>query len=169
MFDKMYVGMASDERITELIRINNFRIDDDFNLEFAWNKQFLLVRIDSKYFLLPRSCILLYHNKVCDIISCLTLSTFASISSMPSGAVEIVISFIKELASLLIKLKTKYFHIVKAQEGLVIAETLKDEEEWVNTEFLTAVSRSVFENSGFDYMASTLRTLIQSAGHTYET
>lgn len=122
-----------------------------------------MIRIKHKYFLLPRSCNLLYHNKICDIISVIMLSTFASGTSMPENSVDLVISFIKHLVQLMIQHKSTFFKIINTLEGLGIGETLLETEEWLNNEFLEAIARHISSSTGFDYFSSELRTLLLSA------
>lgn len=131
-------------------------------LTLTWNAEILIVQIDGKQFILPRSVLLVYHNKACDIVSALLPSLCNKHGSYPDNAPQLVIQLLSEMCELLIKYRNKYFDIIEALEAMGVSETLIQHEQWQNTEFLTCIRNDLMEKTGFDYTGSNLQNILIS-------
>jgi len=114
--------------------------------------------------LLPRSYLLMIHNKIADVLSVLVLA-----SSYPTGTYgntevpEMTMKFIKECVRLAKKYKDKYFRIAKVLEALVIAETLVESEGASNKTFLKTIASDLEDDTGYDYIGSILQDILLEA------
>ncbi|AJG39067.1 polymerase [Wuchang Cockroach Virus 3] len=157
-----YRAMEEDEKLTSLYKINHASCPY-LPLKFVWSYTKLHIDYDGEYYVLPRPCILLIHNKICDLISVLSLSKYNAGVIYPANVSDTVRDFVSELARLVIKYEDKSFQILRVLEGLGIGETLIEIEQWKNTEFLTSIASELLEELGFDYMSSNVRSILLDA------
>lgn len=135
---------------------------DPFHLTLTWNAEIVIVQVDNKQFILPRSVLLMYHNKACDIVSVLLLTLCNKHGAYPENAPQIVIQLLREICDLLIRYRNKYFDIIKTVEAMGVSETLIKHEQWKNTEFLGCIRNDLVEKTGFDYTGSNLQNILVS-------
>lgn len=162
MFSSNYLLAAPDTYLNKVSNLCTYEISD-LDLTILWSESLLYIRLGDILYRAPRAVILLIHNKLCDLISVLTLATFSESSVMPINACESTIDFIRCLAKLIIQHKNNGFGILKVLEGLCIAETLLEEEDWYNSSFLDNIVKDLEEKCSFSYRGSDLQSLIKSA------
>lgn len=162
MFNPKYVTMKLFDYRKEMKRICHASIPMS-NTTFYWSESLLYIHINGQWFRQPRSVLLMYHNKICDLISVLLYASYSEDVDQPIGSFDATITFILEMAKLLIKYKNDAFHIFKVLEGLVTAETLITIEKWPNTEFLNNLITDLHKKTSFDYDKSSLKQIIIEA------
>lgn len=133
------------------------------NLKIAWSRSLCLVNLSGRQYVLPRSYILLIHNKLCDLISCLVLASYSTGTTQPSDALIRIRSFIETMIALILQYKNQYFEISKTIEALCYAETIRKVEAWKNVEFINELHHSLEDSLGFHYLSSDLCLLLRSA------
>lgn len=161
MFNQKLQKLTDDEYLVEICRLCTYKIPY-MEIEFIWSESLLYVYFDNKLYVQPRSVLLMYHNKICDLISVLLYSNYSSGNSLPIDAYQITCNFVSELCRILIKYKNDGFHILKVLEGLVIAETLPEIEEWENKEFMTNIVNDLRAKMKFDHEKSRIKSILMS-------
>lgn len=156
-----YRSMDNNKKLEEMLKVNHAYYKP-LGLQVVWSFTKCLIMIGSRHFLLPRPAILMVHNKICDLISVLVMAIYGENTCFPEDAYEYTLGYVKELCSLLLRYKTKAFDIFKCIEGLGIAETLVQVEEWKNTEFLNTLVDELYTSTRFDYPSSRLSSLLSS-------
>ena len=116
---------------------------------------------DQKWFL-PRSYLLLLHNKCADIISSLFYLKMNESGGLQSNACQIGETIIQELANLMICFGQDAFSITKTLEGLIAGEIISTEEKWDNQSLLEKIQADLAE-TGYTYKGSGLQMAIQAA------
>lgn len=116
---------------------------------FYWSESLCYIRIKDRLFCAPRCILLMFHNKVCDLLSVLILSMYGEKSSLCTDAPFHVIEFIKEMIALTYRFGNKSYSIFKVLEGIVIAETLVECERWVNQSFFENLCKDLFTGVKF--------------------
>lgn len=162
MFNPKFKHLPKEEFVKEMNTICKYRIDS-LNVTFHWSESVCYISLDGQIYMQPRAVLLMYHNKICDLISVLTYSHYSSGNSLPREGYDVTINFIKCMCEILIKYKNQGFSIFKVLEGLITAETLVDSEEWINNEFLENISNDLYNKTKFDYFGSKLRDIIREA------
>lgn len=150
-----------EERKKQLLSSNSFYITETSTL-FVWSHTLLCLKQESEWFILPKSVILMYHNKVCDLISVLTLAYYSEGVLYSDNWFSTFLTWIRELIHLLYRYKNRFFSIMKVLEGIVTAETLIVEEQWKNNEFLRCIVNDLYEETNYDYVGSNLQTILLS-------
>nr|QPL15312.1 RNA-dependent RNA polymerase [Orthopteran chu-related virus OKIAV152] len=157
-----YQRLNDNDKLNELLKINHATCPY-ISLSMVWSYTKCLLMISGKKYLLPRTFILLLHNKICDLISVLTLALYGEGTCYAEGSYTLTLDFVKELCRLILKYQNKAFDILKCLEGLGIAETLVEVENWRNTEFLDVLADDLYASTRFNYLASHLRALLTAA------
>jgi len=147
------------DKFKELISINH-RLYDPLQLKIVWSFSYALIQIgESIPFLVSKPYLLLMHNKCCDLISVLLYTQMARGNALQLDCDIITKKFVLELCKIVIKYKNKGTSILKELEGLCIAETLVNIEQWDNTEFLNTLIVDLKKNTKFQYAGSSLQVL----------
>nr|WAS28124.1 MAG: polymerase [Chuviridae sp.] len=129
----------------------------------AWSRHSAVLEYGGKCYFLPRSYLLLIHNKLCDTISVLMYCAACPEVIYNCDPGEFTLRFIKELAKLGDRYQQKFFSITKVLEGIVIGETLFREEGDANSAFLQHITDGLIESARYYYDGSTLQHLLQAA------
>lgn len=109
----------------------------ELNFMCTWSRKLCVIKLEDICYILPRSYLLLIHNKLCDYMSVLILTSMSSPNVYNvNSVIEIVADFMSELISYAIKYNQNFFHLSKVLEGLVIGETLVEIEGHKNRAFL---------------------------------
>lgn len=135
----------------------------DLGLKIAWSRRSCLISTPSHVVLLPRSYILLIHNKIMDI-----LSVFVYAACIPDSVYDVCLLrttevFIRQWMLLAMTLQQKFFHLSKVLEGICIGESLYEVEGDGNRQFLRTIEDGLLELTGFRYEGSMLCELIRTA------
>ncbi|DAZ90596.1 polymerase [Supella longipalpa mononega-like virus 2] len=155
-------GMDEAQKLKAMVKMNHASCPY-INLELVWSFTKIYMNIDGVQFLLPRPCLLLVHNKICDLISVLTLAKYDEGIIYTNHAQQDVLDFVSELSRLLIKYENKAFDIFRVLEGICIGETLIEAESWTNRDFLNNIVQDLYTEVGFNYDESHLKELIKQA------
>lgn len=116
---------SDEEYRLECSKINNWK-DESLQLNIGWSNRLCLIQmINGNVYIMPRVYLLLFHNKVCDLISVLLCSKVGQLSSMDDNSYTSALSLVKEMCKLNIKYQLKFYTIMKSLESLVTAETLR--------------------------------------------
>nr|QLL27733.1 putative RdRp [Leveillula taurica associated chu-like virus 1] len=121
-----------------------------------WTQSHCIIVKDQQYYLLPKSYMLLIHNKLHDILSVLVLASFYPDMTYKTHCLTTTLVWIKEYAGLAVRMKHNFHELAKVLEALVIGMTLRKEEGVGNVEFLRSVSKGLEEAVGFDFLSSNL-------------
>ncbi|AJG39044.1 polymerase [Changping Tick Virus 2] len=132
-------------------------------LSVVWSRHSCVMFHDSTAYYLPRSYLLLCHNKVCDMISVLFYACACPDALYGLDLVSLTCRFIDIWSALARRLDQRFFHVSKVLEGLCIGETLIDVEGEGNRGFLDNICDGLYAACGFQYKGSELQTLIQGA------
>lgn len=152
-------GPMEDEDYIAYLKNNNSYSCNAIQATFTFTNTLVHMRIGENEWIAPKSCVLMIHNKCADLISILLLAQYSEGTCLPRNMFDITIEFIQCLLDLQKEYKEDYYEIAKTLEGLGIAETLIQVEDWKNNEFLLATAKELEESTGFDYMSSNLRIL----------
>nr|WFD55778.1 MAG: L protein [Changping Tick Virus 3] len=136
--------------------------NDRLQLRCAWSRHSAVIEYAGKCYFVPRSYLLLVHNKLCDTISILMYSAACPVSIYGCDPLEFVVPFLKELANLGDRYQQKFFTLTKVLEGIVIGETLFREEGDANSAFLTHITNGLEESIRYTYNGSSLQYLLQT-------
>ncbi|DAZ90591.1 RNA-dependent RNA polymerase [Belostoma flumineum mononega-like virus] len=134
--------------------------------KICWSRHscIIIMRQSGMKYLLPRSYVLMIHNKIADILSVLILAYSSPQQCYPDydplGTIE---SFIDKWSQLALTHKQQFFGISKILEALVIGETLIKVEGSANSAFLKSVVYGCEESTGFSYFGSDLEYILQNA------
>lgn len=162
MYSDYFRNLSCEDYIEELSTSNHCAYKGA-DIEISWSHQLCIIKINQFVALLPKCYILLLHNKICDLLSILIYTRYASHSTLPPNSETTVMDFCYELWMLHIEYGQDFFGIAKCLEGLASAETLIDVEKWDNSEFLHRIIRDIYEATGFDYKGSTIRDMLKKA------
>lgn len=156
-------GKMSAEDYHKFLLQNSRFYHEGLDLTVVYGDRINVIILKNKIWIMPYAGLVMMQNKVADCISVLLFAYFNSGVSLPVTAYSMTLSFIRELSYLMILYKGKFFGIVKGLESLCIAESIAIHENWNNKEFLKVTSDAIYEDTGFDYMMSPMRTLIMEA------
>lgn len=129
---------------------------------FHWSEKLFIMVYNGTIYIMPRSCMLMFHNKICDLLSVLLYARYSEGNAHPEETYKVTVQFVKELCLIVMKYQNNGFSILKTLEGLVIAETLVQCENWVNTEFLDNITDELYTSCKFNYPCSNLRKILCS-------
>lgn len=161
MYSRTNYRLPKEIRHNLLSRKNNMT-HPVLKLGVAWSGNLCLIEFEGDQYILPKPYILLIHNKLCDLVSVLVLSMYTAGTNNPIDIVSIVLDFVQELCTLMIKYQDQFFSISKTLEALCVAETLAVVEHWKNDQFLRTLDREMYDEIGFSYYNSNLRTFYTS-------
>ncbi|ALP32028.1 putative RNA-dependent RNA polymerase [Imjin River virus 1] len=150
------------EDASEILRSCKSSLLEYLDYTVNWSRKLCAFTKDGHTYIMPKSYMLLIHNKLCDLSSVIIMSQIQAGSAMPSTIKETVVDFCKVMCSYAQLYKNKFFEITKALESLVTGETLRKVEKWKNDEFLKLVCEELLEATGFDYMSSELCYILRS-------
>lgn len=144
-------------------KLNHFVLSR-VNVEFIWSRTLALIVFhdDELCFVAPRDVLLMFINKIYDLMSVLIYVTFSQNITYPANTHQRIIEFIDIMLELSEEYQTDFFTITKSLEGIVNAEILVDVEEWKNTEFLVSINNDLLEDINFNYLTSRLRQFLKS-------
>ncbi|QGW51122.1 polymerase [Karukera tick virus] len=131
-------------------------------IHVCWSKFSCVLSHRGTSYYLPRSYLLLCHNKICDMISVFVYASACPDSLYGANLQGITARFFNIWAGLARRFGQKFFHISKVLEGLCIGETLIETEGQGNAEFLHNICDGIRENTGFTYEGSPLEKLLTS-------
>lgn len=135
-----------------------------FDCSFAWSKNMAYVRVASQgQYLMSRSALLGFHNKLCDLLSVLTLSMYTAGVCYPATAFDTTLDLTRELCRLHKEKGTKYFAIAGSLESLVVAVTLDEVDGPANRELYDNLCDTLEEEARFEFRGSYLEELIRDA------
>lgn len=160
MYSPKYSGLSEADRMSTFFSLNRVSYND-LGLEFRWTHKYLIIGLSGEWYIMPKSVLLMYQNKICDLISVLLMCLFSEEITLPRYSYDIVVDFIKEGCNLGIQYKNKFFNIVKVLEGLVTGENLIQIEEWSNKDFLKGIVNDLYDKTGFGYFGSTLESILK--------
>lgn len=158
MYADYYHRLEEKDYITDLAA-RNLAHYDPIDLTISWSHGFCVISHSGYNVLLPKSYILMLHNKASDLISIIQYAKLARHSSMPSNFVQLVKDVSVELWHIVVEYGQNGFSVCKCLEALASAETLCQIERWDNDEFLKVVTRDMQADTGYEYKTSTLRYL----------
>lgn len=159
MFKPKYQKLSEEKYHAEIKKLNKYTISS-INTIFWWSETLFCISINNMLFYQPRSVMLMYHNKICDLISVLLYAKFSETNCNPLNAFSLTIRVIMEMINLMIKYKNNAFHIFKSLESLVIGESLARIEEWSNFDFLDNLSNDLMDKVKFWYPGSNLQRVL---------
>lgn len=160
--DTNYAKTSTPRRVLSKIVFQNQYQWRKLGIGFYWARNTCIITIDDDIYVLPRSYMLLIHNKISDLISVLVLSCTYPDSVYGRNCHSQVVDFIRAFKQVASEYGDSFFDISKVLEGLVIGETLIKVEGAQNSSFLQSIAESLLEGVGFDYMTSHLRETIVS-------
>lgn len=117
IYKRWDASTSADKKIEELRKMCTATYDP-LHLTLTWNAEIVIVQIDNKQFILPRTVLLMYHNKACDIVSVLLLTLCNKHGAYPENAPQIVIQLLNEMCDLIVRYRSKYFDIIKTLEAM---------------------------------------------------
>lgn len=162
MYADYYMNLSEDDYLDEVTKIN-FAIYRPNGLELSWSHQYCVFSLKGTNLLLPKAYILLFHNKICDLLSIIMYTKYAQQSTLPPGAYDTLLDFCFDLWDLHVEYGQKFFSIAKCLEGLATAESLIDVERWENTAFLDNIVKDIRKDTGFNYRGSFIQLTFQRA------
>lgn len=134
----------------------------DMKTKLYWNRNTAIIEHNGIYTLVPKTYILMIHNKISDLLSVLLLSASYHESLYEEDMVAATLEFTKLMAKLASKLQKKFFQIAKVLEGLVIGEILCRVEGRSNRKFLKSIVDGLEEEIDWYYDNSDLSVLLQT-------
>nr|WAS28211.1 MAG: polymerase [Wuhan tick virus 2] len=153
---------TQDDYIARVAKLSFFH-SPQLGLSVAWSRRSCVIRTASGLTLLPRSYILLVHNKMMDILSVLVYAALCPPHIYSLDLLSITEKFVFEWMTLAQQFQQKFFDISKVWEGICIGESLYEVEGEGNREFLRTINSGLYEKTGFLYEGSHLRQLCRSA------
>lgn len=156
MYADYYRDLGEDDYIRDLSARNSAEYKP-LSLMISWSHNYCVIRHQGYAVLLPKSYILLLHNKASDLISIVLYAKLARHSSMPRNFPTLILDTCLELWQTVVDYGQDGFTICKCLEALASAEALCAVEEWENTEFLRVVTKDLYNDTGYDYKTSSLR------------
>nr|WAS28157.1 MAG: polymerase [Chuviridae sp.] len=128
----------------------------------VWSLHSCLVSHLGKTYYLPRSYLLLCHNKVCDVLSVLLYAAACPDHMYDCDLLRVTERFLKTWTMLANRLGQRFFNLSKVLEGLCVGETLIELEGDGNREFLDTITDGLQETARFSYNGSTLQQILQT-------
>lgn len=162
MYADYYLSMTEEDYIDAISKTNFARYHPN-GLEISWSHQYCIFSLKGTTLLLPKAYILLFHNKICDLLSIMVYTKYAQHSSLPPDADTVLLDFCYDLWELHIEYGQKFFSIAKCLEGLATAESLIEVEKWENTSFLSNIVRDIRKDTGFEYKNSFIQKTFKRA------
>lgn len=150
------------EDSTEILKSCKSTLLEYLGYTVGWSRKLCSFTKDDITYVMPKSYMLLIHNKLCDLSSVIIMAQIQAGSALPLTIRDTITDFCKVMCSYALLYKNKFFEITKALESLVTGETLRRVEKWKNDEFLKLVCEELMEATGFDYMASELCYILRS-------
>nr|WPD94719.1 polymerase [Mivirus sp.] len=129
-------------------------------ISVSWSKYSCVLAHRGSAYYLPRSYLLMCHNKICDMISVFVYACSCPDSLYGANMQVITTKFFNIWASMARRYGQKFFNISKVLEGLCIGETLIEMEGRGNAEFLENICKGLQESTGFTYEGSPLERLL---------
>lgn len=130
--------------------------------DVSWSRRLCAFTKENSTSIMPKSYMLLIHNKLCDLSSVVIMSHIQAGSALPLTIKDTIVDFCKVMCTYARTYKNKFFEITKALESLVTGETLKRVEKWRNDEFLKLVCEELIDATGFDYTDSDLCYILKN-------
>ncbi|AJG39074.1 polymerase [Wuhan Mosquito Virus 8] len=127
-----------------------------------WSRKLCAFTKDGQTYIMPKSYMLLIHNKLCDLSSVIIMLQLQAGGAMPATIKETVVDFCKVMCEYardsraFVISKNLFLYV------LVTGETLKRVERWKNDEFLKLVCEELMEATGFDYTSSELCFILRA-------
>ncbi|UAJ23570.1 Ambylomma dissimile mivirus RNA dependent RNA polymerase [Amblyomma dissimile mivirus] len=125
-------------------------------IRIAWSRRSCVIHTPTATYLLPRSYLLLIHNKIMDILSVLVYAACTPHQIYDHDLLATTERFLKEWLFLAERLQQKFFTLSKVWEGICIGESLFRVEGEGNRQFLRTIADVVREDTHFEYEGSEL-------------
>lgn len=152
----------SDEQKLEYLKKHTKSTVPTLKMDMSWSRNlFVITPRGSKKYLLPASYLLMIHNKLCDLISVLTLVQYQNSVCYDDNAYNSVVELVKEMGTLSIRYSNDFANVAGALEGIIVAEILLDTEEWMNEDLLINIEHDL-SVMGYNYRTSHLRAIVKS-------
>lgn len=162
MYAEYFLSMSEEDYLDEVSKFNYASYKPN-GMELSWSHQYCIFRLKEKSLLLPKAYILLFHNKICDLLSIMLYTKYAEHSTLPRKSYTTLLDFCYDLWDLHVEYGQKFFSIAKCLEGLASAESLVDVEQWENTTFLENIIRDIKKDTGFNYKNSFIQKAFRKA------
>lgn len=127
----------------------------------SWSGRLAYISSPDSSWIMPRSYILMIHNKIHDLISTTLLSIYLSGVCYSQDFWKRQLLFVRHLVTLCIRYGDKFFQIAAALEGLTVGETLRRVDQWDNKDLLENLSVELNQDIGYDYENSILQSYLQ--------
>ncbi|ANC97697.1 L [Lonestar tick chuvirus 1] len=155
-------GESSEDYINRVAAQSHFH-SKELGLKVAWSRRSCVLSTSSGTYLLPRSYLLLIHNKIMDILSVLVYAACCPRDVYDTDLLEVTTGFLEEWMKLALRKQQTFFTISKVWEGICIGESLLELEGEKNRQFLRSITTAVYEQTGFEYEGSYLCYLYRGA------
>nr|QKK82916.1 RNA-dependent RNA polymerase [Umea virus] len=129
----------------------------------CWSRGSVVIGLNNQLYFLPRSYLLLIHNKVCDVLSVLVYCSSCPDSLYGEDILAVVTRFVRCWMKLARRSQQKFFNISKLLEALCIGETLQELEGKGNKSFLETVVTGVEADGRLEYKGSELEEILHGA------
>lgn len=146
--------------IDGLNKISTFKISE-VDWTVAWSGRLAYISSPDTSWIMPRSYILMIHNKIHDLISATLLSIYLSGVCYSQDFWKRQLLFVRHLVTLCVRYGDKFFQIAAALEGLTVGETLRRVDQWDNKDLLENLSNELLEDVGYEYENSVLQAYLQ--------
>nr|QJW70343.1 RNA-dependent RNA polymerase [Erysiphe necator associated negative-stranded RNA virus 1] len=153
---------APDEEIQKLLHRSQY-CWSYLGLSVRWSRNSCFLQFDSRWYLLPRSYLLMIHNKICDLMSILVLASSIPDKVYNCPILQTTTDFLNIWIDLAMTLDHRFFKVAKVLESLVIAETLRRIEGRGNSRFLQTLVEALREDELMEYDGSDLEDFMKGA------
>jgi hypothetical protein len=130
-----------------------------YNTKFWWSKTMALIHIDGFWYVAPKPMLLLFMNKICDLLSVSILYRGLSGTTHEPGLSQHLVELIRIVIQLDRSMGKESFKVIKSLEAIAIGETLRNFDDWENDEFINALIADLEKEESFSYIASDLKAL----------
>lgn len=157
-----YGDIPESQKISQHKARCKFRIPE-LDCVILWNNRVAIIKSEDVWYLVPRSYLLMIHNKTFDVFSVLSLVHKMNDTVLEASAYVTTVAFIKVLISLARKHNQEFFHISKILEGLVTSMTLMQVDGRDNHEFYTSLLNGLLDDHKINLDGSELLLLLEDA------
>lgn len=138
-----------EERIVEQVKESVFKLGDD---SLFLSTRSMIVKSSEGLYLLPRTVLLLIHNKCSEWLSSFVMVRITDgIVHRRGFFEERFLPWMRECARILRVNKDAAFKLFKLFDGILTSMIIKDEEDWPNLDFYHANILGVDESEGLSY------------------
>lgn len=145
------------------VTTKNVCMNKELKLQINWTQNIAIIQHYDQISIVPRSYILMIHNKLCDWMSVCMLSAYSSGLSLEKAAYKKTWKLYSEMISLAVRYENSFYTIIKNLEGFVAGELLIRVDGSVNSEFLTILNLDVKKDTKFRYVGSKLQRILKDS------